>query len=279
MKRLLAATAATLLTLSAMAPAAFAQTNATASNWRFELDNTVITTGDSFTANGSVYVPVWYVTRVLRILGIQSRWNGTLGVLNIDLPAWVPANLGNSLAPETGSNATVYVNGSKILTTRSIARIDPYTRHTTKILTTYFPSADLFRLLRDLAIEPRLSAQALNLALALTVKGPSTLAVDGQAAFSLLWTNRRTSRTGTVPESLVTWTAQPGSGHINDQGVFQAQQTGAYDVTGNYADASPMASVSVLAPATLAVSADPSMLLAGTNETTALTATVMTADG
>jgi len=278
LKRLLAATTAALLSLSVTAPAVFAQTTATTSNSRFELNGTLITTGDSFSANGTVYVPVWYVTRVLRILGITSRWNGTLGVLNIDLPAWVPANLAQPAAAETDTNATVYVNGIRVLATQSIARVDPYTRHTTKIVTTYFPSADLFGLLRDLAIEPLLSAQALNLALELTVNGPNSLAVGGQAPYSLLWTNRRTGGTGTVPDALVNWTAEPSPGQIDGQGVFLAQHPGTYDVTANYADASPTAAVAVLAPAALTLSADPDLLLAGTDDTTALTASVVTAD-
>ncbi len=278
MKRLLVATTAALLSLSLTAPAVFAQATATTSNSRFELDGTLITTGDSISANGTVYVPVWYVTRVLRVLGITSRWNGTLGVLNIDLPAWVPANLTQPAVSETDTNATVYVNGIRVLATRSIARVDPYTRHTTKIVTTYFPSSDLFRLLRDLAIEPDLSARALNLALELTVNGPSNLAVGDQAPYSLLWTNRRTGDTGTVPDALVNWAAEPSPGQIDGQGVFLAQHPGNYDLTANYADASPTAAVAVLAPAALTLSADPGLLLAGTDDTTALTATVLTAD-
>jgi len=277
MKRTLTVSLATALLFALVAPAALAQSGPTLTPVQrvFRIDGHSVTTGDAFSGDGTLYVPLWYVMQTLHVLGISAHWNGTVHMLNIELPSWFPAHLTAAASTDGSPHATILVNGVAVLNTPYVDRIDPYTAHTTKIRTTYVPLQDLFGFLRSMAIVPSANAKTLDLMLDLAVHGGPAVAIGGTDDFAESLTNTSTGAVGTVPQALIAWKASPQGATISPDGAFRSQVAGTYTVTGAYAYATPQAPVSVLAPAAIKLTANPTTLVAGSSETTQLTATVV----
>jgi hypothetical protein len=96
-----------------------------------------------FAANGTTYMPIWYLMQTLNSLNIKSTWQN--GTWNLSLPANVTPNL--SEVTSSGAEA-ITINGTLVEHVNGIAYKDPSTGNAT----TYFPIWYAMQMLQKIGV-------------------------------------------------------------------------------------------------------------------------------
>ncbi|MBX5437225.1 MAG: peptidoglycan-binding protein [Alicyclobacillaceae bacterium] len=99
----------------------------------------------AFTANGTTYVPIWYLMNMLKSIGVQSSWNGRTWALT--LPKGTSVDFSN-IRLAAGSHV-ITMNGKPVARVTGIPYPDPYTHRET----TFMPIWYLQQALRRIGIQ------------------------------------------------------------------------------------------------------------------------------
>ncbi|EJY56556.1 hypothetical protein URH17368_0521 [Alicyclobacillus hesperidum URH17-3-68] len=129
----------------------------------------------TFSQNGVVYMPLWYVMNVLQQLGFLNTWKQ--GVWNVTVPMSIPAD--TSPDTESAGNAAIALNGAVVQRLQGIAATDPASGK----LTMFFPVANIEQLMARLGIVATWDGTTLSLD---TSALPTPLAADQIGIWNLL---------------------------------------------------------------------------------------------
>ncbi|MCF8568040.1 PQQ-like beta-propeller repeat protein [Alicyclobacillus tolerans] len=142
-RRLAAGVAVAILMGAALTPSASASIQRTAPK-NILLDGNKVASPSGFAANGTTYMPVWYVMHALNSLGIQSHWDGShwnMVMPASDAPDFTGLNIGSG-------NISIRVNGNLVKKVNGIAAVDPSSRS----LTMYMPVWYVMEILRHVHV-------------------------------------------------------------------------------------------------------------------------------
>ncbi len=127
----------------------------------------------SFVRGGTTYMPIWYVMKALRQLGVPNAWNGARRQWRVALQAGPSA-----LAKVRVDNAAgIYVAGVRVANVPSMVARDPLSG----VNTTYMPIWYVSRVLKTADIHSSWDGRVWNL-LVHRSSGPSTVGGDGSTA-------------------------------------------------------------------------------------------------
>lgn len=106
------------------------------------LNSNLITKPYAFTANGTTYMPIWYLNKLLAALGVKSTWNGKEWALRV--PATIPVDLSHVQAGS--GKQSISLNGTQVMSLTGIAYPDVYTHHLTEYMPIWYLGRALSRL-------------------------------------------------------------------------------------------------------------------------------------
>ncbi|WDL95644.1 InlB B-repeat-containing protein [Alicyclobacillus sp. ALC3] len=93
--------------------------------------------------NRTTYVPIWYVMQLLKPMGIDSTWNGTLW----HMTTTAAVDLAN-ISPGSGTSA-IFMNGTLVQRLTHLVAVDPWSHKPT----TYMPIWDVMEVLKRLGLQ------------------------------------------------------------------------------------------------------------------------------
>ncbi len=130
-----------MVVVGSLVPTAMATTTSTnAQSSSIVVNNESVATSATLQRNGTTYVPVWYVMKGLKTIGLESRWTGGHWFLStLNMPA-KPSSIGK----EVPGQVTVYLNRAKLVTVPTVVATDPVSKHKT----TYVQVGDLTAILQ-----------------------------------------------------------------------------------------------------------------------------------
>jgi hypothetical protein len=130
-----------MVVAGSIVPTAMAATASTkAQSSSIVVNNESVAAPATLQQGGSTYVPVWYVMKALKAIGLQSEWTGGNWFLSTTSMFAKPASAGKTVPGQV----TVYLNASKLVTVHTVVAKDPASKHDT----TYVQVGDLTAILQ-----------------------------------------------------------------------------------------------------------------------------------
>ncbi|GMA57642.1 hypothetical protein GCM10025858_21450 [Alicyclobacillus sacchari] len=129
----------------------------------------------TFSQNGMVYMPLWYVMSALQQMGFVSTWKQ--GVWNVTVPVSIPVD--TSPDTESAGNVAIAINGTVVQRLQGVAAADPASGKQAM----FFPVANIEQLLARLGIGATWDGTTLSLD---TSALPTALPADQVGVWSLL---------------------------------------------------------------------------------------------
>lgn len=130
-----------MLAIGSFVPTAMAATTSTnAQSSSIVVNNESVAAPAILQRNGSTYVPVWYVMKGLKTIGLQSKWTGGDWFLSTLSMSAKPLSVGKDVSGQV----TVYLNGAKLATASTVVAMDPGSKRQT----TYVKVSELIAILQ-----------------------------------------------------------------------------------------------------------------------------------